>query len=701
VIRSTSLFDPNGDGKVSFEELGNFLLKRHCRELSLQKYHREKQLKTCDPSLDLKLKYDEFRKVVNDAFAFLGKIVPESILLYLFKKTDKDCDRYITYAEYFTVTYDAFCQPTTLCPIPKPTPVPYRRLKIHIHIWSSLQRVYDKHIKGQHVPVTWTALKSLVFSITGQLSEWESSYFFTQMWKLDIKYFEFNRFASHFLYCLSKLGLLRRYGLRENINHTISQSEFISILTDTFSFANLDSYKDTLLPRIYKLITVKGQLTYAKYLYGWVEKYVCSWEVTYDEYYIEEDDDEKINECPSPRPAPIPDCRNNIFNFTDYEYSKQVRARVYQLLSAYDHGIRGIFSECDIKRALQGLLNCTVGEINDVTRNVFLYDINNDGKVTIDEFTNYCVEQHFGWLILQRWHREKRFCRWAYHQLSEQDFISIMTEWTDKIGLKAKYSDLRRLFNEIDLDDDGLITYNIYSTFLEEYFGTHCKVKPDEKDPKEDNRCRDEEEEYWEKYKCLTPKERFCKSVTDQTKAVFLKYDDNKNGVFERDEIRQIILCVFKLDYSESSRLINKSFSSLCSSWTFEQMLNAFIKYFILKFADKRLVKLLGGPGYMIPDLTEAEFVEILLSSLQFIPFKPRVSDLRLIFKVLVGNRSSLSHNDFVQFLLSCFKCPEPPKPEPQPDFKEKCLKSKYVRRFHEECWKEMRGIFGTLKRCN
>ena len=44
-MKSTFKFDMDGNGKVSFDELGNFLLRRHCREISLQKYHREKNYK--------------------------------------------------------------------------------------------------------------------------------------------------------------------------------------------------------------------------------------------------------------------------------------------------------------------------------------------------------------------------------------------------------------------------------------------------------------------------------------------------------------------------------------------------------------------------------------------------------------------------------------------------------------------------------
>lgn len=41
-----------------------------------------------------------------------------------------------------------------------------------------------------------------------------------------------------------------------------------------------------------------------------------------------------------------------------------------------------------------------------MTRNVFRYDVDGDKNVTYDELTNFCVEQHFGEMAIQRLHRK-------------------------------------------------------------------------------------------------------------------------------------------------------------------------------------------------------------------------------------------------------------------------------------------------------
>jgi hypothetical protein len=48
-----------------------------------------------------------------------------------------------------------------------------------------------------------------------------------------------------------------------------------------------------------------------------------------------------------------------------------------------------------------------------VVKNVFRYDRNGDGFVTYDELTNFCVEQHFGEMAIQRRHRKKLYSQGA------------------------------------------------------------------------------------------------------------------------------------------------------------------------------------------------------------------------------------------------------------------------------------------------
>lgn len=69
------------------------------------------------------------------------------------------------------------------------------------------------------------------------------------------------------------------------------------------------------------------------------------------------------------------------------------------------------FDEPEIRNALTTLLKENEYEMQYFVRNVFRYDRNNDKKVTYDELTDFCVEQHFGEMAIQRLHRKNTYSR--------------------------------------------------------------------------------------------------------------------------------------------------------------------------------------------------------------------------------------------------------------------------------------------------
>ena len=138
-----------------------------------------------------------------------------------------------------------------------------------------------------------------------------------------------------------------------------------------------------------------------------------------DEYYLAEDDDaieggdildaEVVHNVL--RPAPPEKKRKIVFNFSDYGLSKRVRARVLELLIPFDANKDKEFDESEIKNALRTLLKENEYELPYVTRNVFRYDHDGDKHVTYDELTDFCVEQHFGEMAIQRLHRKNSYSR--------------------------------------------------------------------------------------------------------------------------------------------------------------------------------------------------------------------------------------------------------------------------------------------------
>ena len=116
---------------------------------------------------------EEFTKLINNAYKFLGVACPPDVAEYIFKSVDKDGDGCITYVEYFKVIEIYVCRSKNEVPPPPPPaePVgPERHSKLRIHIWSMLRRLYDAYVQGRSLTVTDLELRHLVFAIVGELS---------------------------------------------------------------------------------------------------------------------------------------------------------------------------------------------------------------------------------------------------------------------------------------------------------------------------------------------------------------------------------------------------------------------------------------------------------------------------------------------------------------------------------------------------
>jgi len=88
--------DMDSNGKISFSELGNFLILGHCREVSLNKYHRKKVLDCGDSRFFID--YEGMKWVLDDAFSFLGVTISHQLCHYLYEKADSNADRRLSYA---------------------------------------------------------------------------------------------------------------------------------------------------------------------------------------------------------------------------------------------------------------------------------------------------------------------------------------------------------------------------------------------------------------------------------------------------------------------------------------------------------------------------------------------------------------------------------------------------------------------------
>ena len=305
---------------------------------------------------------------------------------------DADNDNHITYVEYFKVIELYVCKGNKPAPLPKPEPQGKERFsKLRIYIWNALRRLYEAYVQGRSLQANDGELRSLAFAIIGELSQAEVTFLAAGLLQLNFQVITFEPFAIHFLLLIAEMGLARYSRNNPISKKTLNRDEFILILKNSYIFAKLDKFKQAILYKIFAKIDKNndGLITFEEYL-DWVKRFLAVVRYIGDEFYVAEDDDELDRSDPF-EPDHTPVNNHTKFVFSDYSFSKKVRARVYELLVPYDFDRNQQFNEAEINAALTGLLREDENELKYVTRNVFRYDRDNNKEVTYDEFTNFCV----------------------------------------------------------------------------------------------------------------------------------------------------------------------------------------------------------------------------------------------------------------------------------------------------------------------
>ena len=71
------------------------------------------------------------------------------------------------------------------------------------------------------------------------------------------------------------------------------------------------------------------------------------------------------------------------FTFSDYRFAAFVRSSMVDVLSQFDLNGNHLFEQEEIKEALVQILHEDPNELYYVVQNVFRYDRDNDGKITL------------------------------------------------------------------------------------------------------------------------------------------------------------------------------------------------------------------------------------------------------------------------------------------------------------------------------
>lgn len=124
VISNVFRYDRDGDNRVTYPEMANFLLEYHCGEMAIQRKHlKDHYVRGPDRMMNLA----EFIATLRDALGYLEATATDQELEVLFGDIDLDKDQWITYKEYFEFLYLYFgsgsiAAEVEVVPLPKLTP---------------------------------------------------------------------------------------------------------------------------------------------------------------------------------------------------------------------------------------------------------------------------------------------------------------------------------------------------------------------------------------------------------------------------------------------------------------------------------------------------------------------------------------------------------------------------------------------------
>jgi hypothetical protein len=143
--------------------------------------------------------------------------------------------------------------------------------------------LYDAHVQGRTLLADDAELKALLFAIVGQLSDNEVTFIASGLNKLNFKTISFEAFASQFIYLIGELGLSKFAINRQSSKRNLNKDEFARLLKNSYSFLNLNNFKDSILHKIFAKIDKNhdGLISYDDYL-DWVKRFLAAEKYTGD-----------------------------------------------------------------------------------------------------------------------------------------------------------------------------------------------------------------------------------------------------------------------------------------------------------------------------------------------------------------------------------------------------------------------------------
>ena len=478
VTRNLFRLDTDNNGKIDFPEFANFLLKRHCGEHALRRRH--KKAHAIQHAAARKLTSKEFTELLEDSYSFLGVKVDQAEIAAIFKDQIKGTDGLMTYVEYFTFIERWICKSKAeLVEPPKPTKTYISRLRSLL--WLLLRRLYDKYDKDHNEKLDEKEITALIREVLQLYSSSEIEFVLVSIFHMEAgDSISFNTFASNFLRYLADLGLSRWSLQHPHGERRFQFGDFLIVFRNSFSVLQSHRVSERLLRKFFVKIDTDndGWISFAQYL-QWVKYFLSVVVYNHLDFYIEEDDEaldggkgwitDETDKVVSPVPASNIVCP---YKFSNHDLARRVRAHLFALIAKFDLNKNLTFEETEIINILKVLNKSDDLDIFYVVANVFRYDTDGDKRVTYDELVNFFLELHNGELAIQRLHKKSTYSKGSLYILNQAEFIQTLHYAFSFIEFTATNEELAVLFTEVDLDNDGWISYAEYFQFLRYYFGS-------------------------------------------------------------------------------------------------------------------------------------------------------------------------------------------------------------------------------------
>lgn len=101
-------------------------------------------------------------------------------------------------------------------------------------------------------------------------------------------------------------------------------------------------------------------------------------------------------------------------------------------------------------------------EVDFVLRNLFRLLIDPNVYISDDDLRKIIVFLHVGLINLLRGHKQKRWAKWEEFKLNKNDFIELVLAATEWASVPCDPKILSLIFDHLDTDKDGYITYKQY-----------------------------------------------------------------------------------------------------------------------------------------------------------------------------------------------------------------------------------------------